>query len=1551
MLRNLKKVERPVSFTLMLCLIFELTFPLTSNASPQSGGGGTVASSLSSMVDGYTGDFHYSVPLVTVPGPNGESVSVNANYRAGIAVNQKASWIGLGWDYNPGEISRQVVNMPDDYNGVSVTQYYSNTSSSLTYTQVVAMFGSLYNNNINNQPYGSSTSYNKCGDNKNMLYSLTQDERCNMIAGSGNIGSSANCYTDNFAPTSNSNYRFNRHTVPYTGLAYDQYNISGEGIGGALHPYYLGEVQIHPEVNAAQTGFPVSNKKCQFYFENSSFKSIYHGNEIAPDVVNQSTNRIHSGTFVKYFTNDEINNNANLYSSTNTSGYLHYQPVTNTSVVRRPNATDKPDLIGAFQVTNASGMTYHYSLPVYTLKDLSASFDGQGNGQAQSLFSCMYASSWKLTAITGADYEDTNGNYTADEGDTGYWISYNYSLWSSNYGTAAQRYNAKSDALISPKMTNLVTSVAVGNRYKKNYSLSFGESQVYVLNYIKTATHTAYFVKSIRQDEQSYDNILNISVKPVALLKLDRVVLLRNENKNLLINTTALSGTDLDARFEYATCGSALNDPNFINVTRYNSYKQAIDQVALSTAELSYDYSLAKKYIGNINNSFSKSNAVFSSFNIPGYGISTPGGQSFYAKLTGFVSSSASTNNGKLTLKKITTYNLNGEKITPSVDFSYNESSSTKNPDFNVDATDLWGYYKKDYVNSHYVTAVSKDDVDAWSLKEINTSLGGKINITYESDRYHKEGFNGDAPFYHIFTGNPLAGTTPTSSNIPHLIFPFKQTGNLSEVSFADNDFSVYDHEPSPPAVASYAIYSTLDQCSHPIVYNNGGNQYYYPPTYYHLIRHQCSVAYQNGSSPGLVANAYNLAGTSIPEYDLNCTQPGYSFGSTPNTSGDLGVDHEVVFRSYLYGGGVRVKQISVTDPFSTNVYTQNFDYGDGYCPIVPKPTAFSTYSGPSNHDVVMNTKPLMDSKLTGQVGYDFCKQYSINSKSETTGTITQSFSNDLIVSPLSLNYPQMTSTWYYRNNFASPYGGGCSGTLTHNTGDKFFDYTMKLDLSLSSNSSSLGRLDKVTDGSNSTVYNYNKRYINEQYLHPTGEDVRYPFSFVYPTTGTSQCIYTYDQTDHYHYDRSFVTNWYSFLGSTTTTKDGISITEEIGRDDYTAATSYVKTTDPTRGVYESTTSFAYKAIASGNTLLYPTMDLKSKNEANRNILTPVVATKTIKDGKYVISESKATYSNVYPLRVRLGNTPNYGITSVTKPWYHLNETYERLLDDDVLTTVIPTGTDWRKVSTNTLYDASYNCIEQEGLNSRKTASRWGYKNLYKLASITNANYNSFTFSGFEDAVVGPGNNNVVFGGEISHGETMQGPSVSTGNTAVLIKPHTGFSLAGINPNQAGPSFNTTNFEVGRTYIAKVWVHKLSPPAAALTIQLNGTAGSALSVTKTVTRNNSANVTVGDWVLMSTEIEVPDNFNTSLTHNMTVSLSNTGNSKAYFDDFSFHPKDAVVTGNVYNEKTGALMAQLDNDNFATFYNYDNALRLTTTYKEYSGGTKKISESIYHYAKP
>ncbi|MFT3683038.1 MAG: PA14 domain-containing protein [Ferruginibacter sp.] len=64
------------------------------------------------MVSPFSGDFSYNLPLFDVGG-----YPINMFYSSGITMDQDASWVGLGWNINPGTIMRNMRGLPDDFDG------------------------------------------------------------------------------------------------------------------------------------------------------------------------------------------------------------------------------------------------------------------------------------------------------------------------------------------------------------------------------------------------------------------------------------------------------------------------------------------------------------------------------------------------------------------------------------------------------------------------------------------------------------------------------------------------------------------------------------------------------------------------------------------------------------------------------------------------------------------------------------------------------------------------------------------------------------------------------------------------------------------------------------------------------------------------------------------------------------------------------------------------------------------------------------------------------------------------------------------------------------------------------------------------------------------------------------------------------------------------------------------------------------------------------------------------------------------------------------------
>lgn len=64
------------------------------------------------MVDKFTGDFSYSIPLMDV-----EGYPIVLSYNSNVGMMSEASWVGLGWDLNVGSVSREMRGIPDEFNG------------------------------------------------------------------------------------------------------------------------------------------------------------------------------------------------------------------------------------------------------------------------------------------------------------------------------------------------------------------------------------------------------------------------------------------------------------------------------------------------------------------------------------------------------------------------------------------------------------------------------------------------------------------------------------------------------------------------------------------------------------------------------------------------------------------------------------------------------------------------------------------------------------------------------------------------------------------------------------------------------------------------------------------------------------------------------------------------------------------------------------------------------------------------------------------------------------------------------------------------------------------------------------------------------------------------------------------------------------------------------------------------------------------------------------------------------------------------------------------
>ena len=543
--------------------------------------------------------------------------------------------------------------------------------------------------------------------------------------------------------------------------SYDNYQVTAQGLSGSIQPYIFESGTLYRQnlkKEGSDTEYLIEykrkssfSKKVNFRFKNDFSNRLTYNNAVKLIVddddfnyentirdtqaggFNTSDNHLAGSRHIEWFTNEEISDgNAQL------KGFIEYPQ--HQGGVWAENIPSYYDQIGGFMVTNESGVTYHYALPVYAYDEYSKSFVEDDEGTYQSNQNGhAYAYTWLLTAITGPDYVDRGVSNKLDEEDWGYWVKFDYGFW-------AKDYQWRNPLVGHHK-----------NLQKDIKTFSKGKKEIYYLDAISTRTHTAIFEKEIRADGKGTfntnnpDNNVGALVKydylddpdcdptqepycpdlrmpyylfSTASLRLNRILLFQNKDLEGITTVESLKETSdtYDHVFDYSD-----DSYNYERIVRVHHGKSVIDKYDISehptnleakslrTIELDHTYDLAN----GTTNSFDSNGAIYR---------------------TAPNTSLANTKLGKLTLTKLRFLGKQGTQIIPPIDFEY-----ANNPNYQQEHYDTWGMYKSDYQSgianeslNRVVTPTSAENTDAWSLTSITSSLGAQINIEYESDSYQK---------------------------------------------------------------------------------------------------------------------------------------------------------------------------------------------------------------------------------------------------------------------------------------------------------------------------------------------------------------------------------------------------------------------------------------------------------------------------------------------------------------------------------------------------------------------------------------------------------------------------------------------------------------------------------------------------------------------------------------------------------------------------------------------------------------------------------------------
>lgn len=428
------------------------------------------------------------------------------------------------------------------------------------------------------------------------------------------------------------------------------------------------------------------------------------GNAI-PDqnIVNNSNVRTHAATvFQPVIAGDLTGTPDAQFKSYITSGSFANTTENRVDGVRREHH------ISQVNVVTPAGVRYKYGIPVFNKVSSEVSFASEGlsspGGVDQGLVKYQagvdnsisntrgrsnyydktdvpaYAHSFLLTEMTSSDYIDRNGDGPSLD-DIGTWYKFNHTRLYGNVmdndpNTADDAYKWRfpmSGGTDSQDFPNAKRSRGVlGSTLDDMAHYSYGEKEIWYTHSIESKNMIAEFHLLDREDAYGVQGENGVLDDDKPLKKLDKIVLYSRSEK--------------------------LKDPN--------------NAQPLQVIKFEYDYSLCQK---------------------------APGNPATYNSSLG--------QSGKLTLKSIRVYSgTSKEQALTSYSFDYGDvnNSAGDNPDFNYYHVDAWGNHKPsttDKPNDVFPygiqdEALANQYAQAWKLKTIENPMGGKMEITYEADRY-----------------------------------------------------------------------------------------------------------------------------------------------------------------------------------------------------------------------------------------------------------------------------------------------------------------------------------------------------------------------------------------------------------------------------------------------------------------------------------------------------------------------------------------------------------------------------------------------------------------------------------------------------------------------------------------------------------------------------------------------------------------------------------------------------------------------------------------------
>jgi hypothetical protein len=288
----------------------------------------------------------------------------------------------------------------------------------------------------------------------------------------------------------------------------------------------------------------------------------------------------------------------------------------------------------------------------------------------------------------------------------------------------------------------------------------------------------------------------------------------------------------------------------------------------------------------------------------------------------------------------------------------------------------------------------------------------------------------------------------------------------------------------------------------------------------------------------------------------------------------------------------------------------------------------------------------------------------------------------------------------------------------------------------------------------------------------------------------------------------------------------------------------------------------------------------------------------------------------------------------------------------------------WVNGNTIIHVDTRGNELENEDAIGISSSAIFGYNQTLATAVAGNAQYKEINFDGFEDYSFSPdcGTN-----GDDRHLQLVEEANDPVGYEITGTVAHTGKSslklISGVQKSilipvgescdkqikfvetAGGNSFETTcasclpflNPYGNKDYYISAWVandnsisNNQSPLGFSISVLFED---GVLPISV-----NPTGPVVEGWQRVEANFSIPIGAN-----KLTLNIANVGNETSYLDDFRFHPRRSNMKSFVYDPQSLRLMATLDENNYATFFEYDDEGLLIRKKLETETGIQTLQE--------